>query len=38
MEYLFRDARITEIFGGPSDIQLLVIAEQTAKEYGYKTR
>ncbi|XP_065202046.1 short-chain specific acyl-CoA dehydrogenase, mitochondrial-like [Planococcus citri] len=37
-ERYYRDARITEIFGGPSDIQLLVIAEQTAKEYGYKTR
>lgn len=34
----YRDARITEIYAGPTDIQYLVIAEKLAKEYGYKTR
>lgn len=34
----YRDARITEIYAGPTDIQYLVIADKLAKEYGYKTR
>jgi butyryl-CoA dehydrogenase len=34
----YRDARITEIYAGPTDIQYLVIAENLAKEYGLKTR
>jgi butyryl-CoA dehydrogenase len=35
-ERLYRDARITEIYGGISDIQKMVIAEQVLKEYGVK--
>lgn len=34
----YRDARITEIYAGPTDIQYLVIAQNLAKEYGLKTR
>ncbi|VVC26513.1 Hypothetical protein CINCED_3A025222 [Cinara cedri] len=34
----YRDARITEIYAGPTDIQYLVIAENVAKEYGFATR
>lgn len=31
----YRDARITEIYGGISDIQKLVIGDLVNKEYGY---
>lgn len=34
----YRDARITEIYAGPTDIHYLVIAENLAKEYGLSTR
>lgn len=34
----YRDARITEIYAGPTDIQYFVIAEKLAKEYGLNTR
>lgn len=34
----YRDARITEIYGGPTDIQLLLIADQVAGERGYRIR
>lgn len=37
-ERYFRDARITEIYAGPTDIQYLVIAENLAKEYGLNAR
>lgn len=37
-ERYFRDARVTEIYAGPTDIQYLVIADHLAKEYGLKTR
>lgn len=30
----FRDARVTEIYGGVSDIQRLIIGESIIKEYG----
>lgn len=33
-ERYYRDARITEIYGGISDIQKLVIADRVIKEYG----
>lgn len=33
-ERYYRDARITEIYGGATDIQKLVIAEQLKKDYG----
>lgn len=34
-ERYYRDARITEIYGGITDIQRLIIGEQIIKEYGY---
>lgn len=34
----YRDARITEIYAGVTDVQKLVIAENVAKEYGISTR
>ena len=33
-ERYYRDARITEIYGGATDIQKLVIADQLKKDYG----
>lgn len=33
-ERYYRDARITEIYGGATDIQKLVIADQLIKDYG----
>lgn len=33
-ERLYRDARVTEILGGVTDIQKLVVADQLIKEYG----
>lgn len=35
INFLCRDARITEIYGGVTDIQKLVVAEQLIKEYGF---
>lgn len=35
-ERFYRDAKITEIYGGITDIQKLVIAEQLIREYGFK--
>lgn len=35
-ERLYRDARITEIYGGITDIQKIVIADQLMIEYGLK--
>lgn len=32
-ERIYRDARITQIYGGATDIQRLVIAEQVVKEF-----
>ncbi|XP_050549194.1 short-chain specific acyl-CoA dehydrogenase, mitochondrial-like isoform X2 [Daktulosphaira vitifoliae] len=37
-ERYYRDARITEIYAGPTDIQFLVIADNLAKKYGFKIR
>ncbi|XP_050423983.1 short-chain specific acyl-CoA dehydrogenase, mitochondrial-like isoform X2 [Adelges cooleyi] len=37
-ERYYRDARITEIYAGPTDIQYFVIADNLAKEYGLKIR
>lgn len=34
----YRDARITEIYAGVTDVQKLVIADNVAKEYGISTR
>lgn len=34
-ERLYRDARITEIYGGVTDVQMMIVAEQLIKEYGY---
>lgn len=34
----FRDARITEIYAGVTDVQKLVIAGLLAKEYGLEVR
>ncbi|KAJ9577514.1 hypothetical protein L9F63_005887 [Diploptera punctata] len=34
----YRDARITEIYAGATDVQKLVIADHIAKEYGISTR
>ena len=34
----YRDARITEIYAGATDVQKLVIADNVAKEYGISTR
>ncbi|XP_063219876.1 short-chain specific acyl-CoA dehydrogenase, mitochondrial-like isoform X2 [Bacillus rossius redtenbacheri] len=34
----YRDARITEVYAGITDIQKLVIADLVAKEYGIDTR
>ncbi|XP_075238186.1 short-chain specific acyl-CoA dehydrogenase, mitochondrial-like [Lycorma delicatula] len=34
----YRDARITEIYAGITDIQKLVIADMVAREYGLNTR
>ncbi|PNF39059.1 Short-chain specific acyl-CoA dehydrogenase, mitochondrial [Cryptotermes secundus] len=34
----YRDARITEIYAGVTDVQKLVIAENVANEYGISTR
>jgi len=31
----YRDARITEIYAGPTDIQLLVIADRLIRKYGF---
>lgn len=33
-ERYFRDSRITQIYGGATDIQQLIIAEQVIKEYN----
>ncbi|KAG5675072.1 hypothetical protein PVAND_005007 [Polypedilum vanderplanki] len=33
-ERYYRDARITEIYGGVTDVQIMIIAEQLQKEYG----
>lgn len=33
-ERFYRDARITEIFGGVTDVQKLIVAGQLRKEYG----
>ncbi|CAG9797662.1 unnamed protein product [Chironomus riparius] len=33
-ERYYRDARITEIYGGVTDVQMMIVAEQLAKEYG----
>jgi butyryl-CoA dehydrogenase len=33
-ERFYRDARVTEIYGGVSDVQKSVIADQVIKEYG----
>lgn len=33
-ERFYRDARITEIFGGITDVQKLIVASQLRKEYG----
>lgn len=33
-ERYYRDARITEIYGGVTDVQIMIVAEQLAKEYG----
>lgn len=35
-ERYFRDSRITQIYGGPTDIQQLIIAEQVIQEYSDK--
>nr|XP_042904962.1 short-chain specific acyl-CoA dehydrogenase, mitochondrial isoform X2 [Parasteatoda tepidariorum] len=35
-ERLYRDARVTEIYAGPSDIQRVVITRNVAKEYGIR--
>ncbi|XP_039287536.1 short-chain specific acyl-CoA dehydrogenase, mitochondrial isoform X1 [Nilaparvata lugens] len=37
-ERYYRDARITEIYAGITDIQKLVIADMVAREYGLRTR
>jgi len=34
----YRDARVTEIYAGPTDIQYLVIADNLAKEHGLNSR
>jgi len=34
----YRDARITEIYAGPTDIQYLVIADNLVKEHGLNTK
>lgn len=34
-ERFYRDARITEIYGGVTDVQMMIVAEQLIKEYGY---
>lgn len=34
-ERYFRDARITEIYGGVTDVQMMIVAEQLQKEYGF---
>lgn len=34
-ERYYRDARITEIYGGVTDVQIMIIAEQLQKEYGF---
>ncbi|KAK7602704.1 hypothetical protein V9T40_006678 [Parthenolecanium corni] len=34
----YRDARITEIYGGVSDIQLTVIAEHVVRNYGFSKK
>lgn len=34
-ERYYRDARITEIYGGVTDVQMNIIAEELIKEYGY---
>lgn len=36
--FCYRDARIVEIYAGPTDIQQLLVADLTAKEYGLKAR
>jgi butyryl-CoA dehydrogenase len=33
-ERLYRDARITEIYGGVTDVQMKIVADQLRKEYG----
>lgn len=33
-ERYYRDARITEIYGGVTDVQMMIVAEQLQKEYG----
>lgn len=33
-ERFYRDARITQIYGGVTDVQTLIIAERVANEYG----
>jgi butyryl-CoA dehydrogenase len=33
-ERYYRDARITEIIGGVTDVQMMIVAEQLQKEYG----
>lgn len=32
----YRDAKITEIIGGVTDVQKLIIADELIKEYGFK--
>lgn len=34
-ERFYRDARITEIYGGVTDVQMMIVAEQLQKEYGF---
>ena len=38
MERFYRDARVTEIYEGTSEIQRLVIARNWLKEHGFKAR
>lgn len=33
-ERYYRDSRITEIYGGVTDVQMMIVAEQVQKEYG----